>query len=167
MQVSLQSRAKTATNVPWQNDRHVTGYSRWLPQGSAIRSANFARMACDCVQSLKGYDEVCSPRVRVRVSLGGTSPRLLAMALDILGAVVPGPAPDPSNSPRSADGAPDRVLPPALNGKLPANATHFFATERALTMACTALLVSQLPYQYMFKLHMTLTAACRSDSMMQ
>lgn len=78
------------------------------------------------------YDEACSPRVRVRVSLGGTRPRLLAMALDILGAVVPGPAPDPNNSPRSAEGGPDRVLPPALNGKLPANAAHIFTTGNAV-----------------------------------
>lgn len=62
----------------------------------------------------------CSPNVRVRVSLGGTSPKLLAMALDILGAVVPCPAPGPSTSPKSAEGAPERVVPAVGDGKLPA-----------------------------------------------
>ena len=41
------------------------------------------------------------------------------MALDILGAVVPGPWPPPSSSPRSADGPPEWVLPPEGDGKLP------------------------------------------------
>ncbi len=67
----------------------------------------------------------CSPNVRVRVSLGGTSPKLLAMALDILGAVVPCPAPGPSSSPKSAEGAPERVLPAVGDGKLPAGQNLF------------------------------------------
>ncbi len=67
----------------------------------------------------------CLPNVRVRVSLGGTSPKLLAMALDILGAVVPCPAPGPSSSPKSAEGAPERVLPAVGDGKLPAGQNLF------------------------------------------
>ncbi len=47
------------------------------------------------------------------------------MALDILGAVVPCPAPGPSSSPKSAEGAPERVLLAAGNGKLPAGHNLF------------------------------------------
>ena len=85
---------------------------------------------CDAkhVQAQSGVSLLCvccSPNVRVRVSLGGTSPKLLAMALDILGAVVPCPAPGPSSSPKSAEGAPERVLPAAGDGKLPAGHNLF------------------------------------------
>ncbi len=69
--------------------------------------------------SVERAEDGYRPSVRVRVSLGGTSPRLLAMALDILGAVVPCPAPAPSRSPRSAEGVPERALPPLGEGKLP------------------------------------------------
>ena len=80
---------------------------------SAVQNMFKSRVRCLCCVC-------CSPNVRVRVSLGGTSPRLRAMALDILGAVVPCPAPGPSSSPKSAEGAPERVLPAVGDGKLPA-----------------------------------------------
>ena len=63
--------------------------------------------------------------MRVRVSFGGTSPRLRAIAFDILGAVVPGPPPAFSRSPNSAEGAPEgvpeRALAAPVDGRLPAH----------------------------------------------
>lgn len=62
--------------------------------------------------------------MRVRVSFGGTSPRLRAIAFDILGAVVPGPPPALSKSPKSAEGAaegvPERALAALVDARLPA-----------------------------------------------
>lgn len=66
-----------------------------------------------------------SPNVRVRVSFGGTSPRLRAIALDILGAVVPCPPPAFSSSPRSAEGAPERALAALVGGRLPAHSQKY------------------------------------------
>ena len=61
----------------------------------------------------------------MRVSFGGTKPRLRAIALDILGAVVPCPAPALINSPKSAEGAlegaAERPLAALVDGRLPAH----------------------------------------------
>ena len=82
--------------------------------------------------------EECSlPSVRVRVSFGGTSPRLRAIALDILGAVVPCPAPVLSNSPISAEGAaegaPERTA--VGDGRLPVR-RHTKLTQILLACQC-------------------------------
>ena len=78
-----------------------------------------------CKERLRGRLKLSSPSVRVRVSFGGTRPRLRAIALDILGAVVPCPAPALSISPKSAEGAPEGAAERALaalgDGRLPAH----------------------------------------------
>lgn len=51
------------------------------------------------------------------------------MALDILGAVVPCPAPGPSSSPKSAEGPPERVVPAVGDGKLPAGQNLFLSSH--------------------------------------
>lgn len=87
-----------------------------------------AEPAAELADSEAGMSlDLSSPSVRVRVSFGGTSPRLRAIAFDILGAVVPWPPPAFSKSPKSAEGAPEgvpeRALAAPVDGRLPAH-TH-------------------------------------------
>ena len=74
--------------------------------------------SCNLASKLFNSDDQkhCIPRVLVLVSFGGTNPRLRAIALDILGAVVPGPAPTPSSSPSSEEGP---LAPPEEAARLP------------------------------------------------
>lgn len=62
-----------------------------------------------------------SPRVRVRVSLGGTKPKLRAMALDMRGAVLP-EDPGMNSSPKSPEAMLGRLLAPVGEVRLPADA---------------------------------------------
>ena len=64
-----------------------------------------------------------SPRVRVRVSLGGTKPKLRAMAFDMRGAVLP-EDPGLKSSPKSPEAILGRLLAPVGDVKLPADAQH-------------------------------------------
>ena len=90
--------------------------------------------------------KLSSPNVRVRVSFGGTSPRLRAIALDILGAVVPCPPPALNNSPRSAEGAPEaapeRALAALADGRLPAQSHRY--TIKGLIARSTCVIQSVL-----------------------
>ena len=70
------------------------------------------------------------------------------MALDILGAVVPGPWPPPSRSPRSADGAPEWVLPPEGDGKLPtAGALTLVPVQRLMRWILKSCCAQRYPCQ--------------------
>ncbi|KAA6424113.1 MAG: hypothetical protein FRX49_06072 [Trebouxia sp. A1-2] len=68
------------------------------------------------------------------------------MALDIRGAVVPCPAPGPSSSPKSAEGAPERVLPAVGDGKLPAG--HNLC-QSPRNMCFPSMLSSGKPHEYL------------------